>query len=327
MDKRAIGVFDSGLGGLTAVKEIMERLPNENLIYFGDTGRVPYGTRSEETIIRYSRQDIRFLQSFDVKMIVVACGTVSSVALPIIKGEFGVPIVGVVEATADAAVKATRNNKIGIIGTQGTISSGAYSRRIHSEKSNIRTYSRACPLFVPLVENGHFDTQVTRLVIEEYLADIKKQGIDTLILGCTHYPLLEKAIADFKIKNSQMFSDHDDCIEITTAGKFYFKNGKYYLLYKEYADIGEVSVMIKVDGDRVSIRRSGASSVTMNYAENYAEEVLYRLPYGDIVLELRTSMVDNMLTEDGGKLAIEYDLVVNNEAYGNKILIEAERND
>lgn len=197
MDKRAIGVFDSGLGGLTAVKEIMERLPNENLIYFGDTGRVPYGTRSEETIIRYSRQDIRFLQSFDVKMIVVACGTVSSVALPIIKGEFGVPIVGVVEATADAAVKATRNNKIGIIGTQGTISSGAYSRRIHSEKSNIRTYSRACPLFVPLVENGHFDTQVTRLVIEEYLADIKKQGIDTLILGCTHYPLLEKAIADY----------------------------------------------------------------------------------------------------------------------------------
>lgn len=138
---------------------------------------------------------------------------------------------------------------------------------------------------------------------------------------------IEDTNAVFKIKNSQMFSDHDDCIEITTAGKFYFKNGKYYLLYKEYADIGEVSVMIKVDGDRVSIRRSGASSVTMNYAENYAEEVLYRLPYGDIVLELRTSMVDNMLTEDGGKLAIEYDLVVNNEAYGNKILIEAERND
>ncbi len=197
MDNRAIGVFDSGLGGLTAVKEIMERLPNENLIYFGDTGRVPYGTRSEEIIVKYSRQDINFLKSFDVKMIVVACGTVSSVALPIIKKECDIPIIGVVEATADAAAGATRNNKIGIIGTQGTISSGAYAKRIHSQNSKIRTYSKACPLFVPLVENGHFDTKVTRLVIEEYLEDIKKQGVDTLILGCTHYPLLEKAIADY----------------------------------------------------------------------------------------------------------------------------------
>lgn len=197
MDKRAIGVFDSGLGGLTAVKEIMEILPNESLIYFGDTGRVPYGSRSGETIIKYSRQDIKFLQSFDVKMIVVACGTVSSVALPTVRKECGVPIIGVVEAAAEAAVKATKNNKIGIIGTPGTIASGAYEKWILSRKPDIKTYSRACPLFVPLVENGHFDTPVARLVIEEYLAEIREKGVDTLILGCTHYPLLEKAIGEF----------------------------------------------------------------------------------------------------------------------------------
>lgn len=197
VDKRAIGVFDSGLGGLTAVKEIMELLPNENLIYFGDTGRVPYGTRSNEIIVKYSKQDIRFLESFDVKMIVVACGTVSSVALPIVRKECSVPIIGVVEAASDAALKATENNKIGIIGTQGTISSGAYEKRILNKNPNMEIRSRACPLFVPLAENGHFDTPVTRLVIEEYLEEIKKFGADTLILGCTHYPLLEKAIAEY----------------------------------------------------------------------------------------------------------------------------------
>lgn len=197
VDKRAIGVFDSGLGGLTAVKEITELLPNENLIYFGDTGRVPYGTRSNEIIIKYSRQDIRFLESFDVKLIVVACGTVSSVALPKIKNECSVPVIGVVDAAADAAARATENNKIGIIGTQGTIASGAYTKRIAEKNPNAKTYSKACPLFVPLVENGHFDTQVTRLVIEEYLEEIKKENVDTLILGCTHYPLLEKAIAEY----------------------------------------------------------------------------------------------------------------------------------
>lgn len=197
MDKRAIGVFDSGLGGLTAVKEITERLPNENIIYFGDTGRVPYGTRSNEIIIKYSRQDIRFLESFDVKLIVVACGTVSSVALPKIKNEYKTPIIGVVEAAADAAVEATKNNRIGIIGTQGTISSGAYLERIMEKNPTAKTFSRACPLFVPLVENGHFDTRVTRLVIEEYLEEIKNSGVDTLILGCTHYPLLEKAIGEY----------------------------------------------------------------------------------------------------------------------------------
>lgn len=197
MDNRSIGVFDSGLGGLTAVKEIMDILPNENLIYFGDTGRVPYGTRSRDTIIKYSQEDIRFLESFDVKLVVVACGTVSSVALPIIRNTCKTPIVGVVEAASEAALAATKNNRIGIIGTQGTVNSHAYSDYILKKNSYIKTFSKACPLFVPLVENGHFDTQVARLVIEEYLAEIKNEGVDTLILGCTHYPLLKNAIQDF----------------------------------------------------------------------------------------------------------------------------------
>lgn len=197
MDNRCIGVFDSGLGGLTAVKEMMNILPDENIIYFGDTGRVPYGTRSDETIIKYSQQDINFLKSHDVKLIVVACGTVSSVALPKIKDTCPVPIIGVVEAASFAALSKTKNNKIGIIGTSGTVKSGAYSKCILAENPDVKVYQKACPLFVPLVENGHFDTEVTRLIIEEYLTEIKNEGVDTLILGCTHYPLLAKAIGEF----------------------------------------------------------------------------------------------------------------------------------
>lgn len=197
MDNHSIGVFDSGLGGLTAVKQIMKELPNESIIYFGDTGRVPYGTRSKDTIIKYVRGDINFLKSFNVKIIVVACGTASTVALPAVRGECGVPIIGVVEAAVAAAVGATKNNKIGIIGTPGTINSGAYESMIAEIDSEIVTISKGCPLFVPLVENGHFDTKLTELVVEEYLSDIKEQGVDTLILGCTHYPLLTDAIGRF----------------------------------------------------------------------------------------------------------------------------------
>lgn len=197
MDNRSIGVFDSGLGGLTAVKQIMRELPKESIVYFGDTGRVPYGTRSEETIIKYSKNDANFLLSKDVKLIVVACGTVSSVALPTLKEMVPVPVIGVVEAAANAAISATKNNKIGIIGTSGTIKSGAYERFIKGKKPETQTFSKACPLFVPLVENGHFDTMVAELVTEEYLTGIKENGVDTLILGCTHYPLLKNTIARF----------------------------------------------------------------------------------------------------------------------------------
>lgn len=197
MNNKSIGVFDSGLGGLTAVKQIMQELPNENIIYFGDTGRVPYGTRSRDTILKYTRGDIRFLNTFDVKVIVIACGTASSISMPAIKDEFDVSIVGVVDATVYAAVRATKNKKIGIIGTTGTIKSGSYEKQIKEYDSGMQTFVRACPMFVPLVENGYFDTEVTRLIVEEYLKEIREQGVDTLILGCTHYPLLKKAIREY----------------------------------------------------------------------------------------------------------------------------------
>ena len=198
MDNRRIGVFDSGLGGLTAVKQIMKSLPNESIIYFGDTGRVPYGTRSNETILKYTRNDIRFLKTFDVKMIVIACGTASSVAMPAVKNEFDVPIVGVVDATVYAAVRATRNGRIGIIGTPGTIKSGSYERLIRKYDPSMQTFTRACPLFVPLVENGHTapNDRVAELIAREYLSDIAAERPDAVILGCTHYPLLSGVIGN-----------------------------------------------------------------------------------------------------------------------------------
>lgn len=197
MNNKSIGVFDSGLGGLTTVKQIMQELPNENIIYFGDTGRVPYGTRSRDTILKYTRGDIRFLETFDVKVIVIACGTASSAALPMIKSEFGVPIIGVIDAAVYAAVRATKNGKIGVIGTSGTIKSGEYEKQIHAYSNELEVHSKACPMFVPLVENGYFDSQVTHLIVEEYLEEMRAEGIDTLILGCTHYPLLAKAIGEY----------------------------------------------------------------------------------------------------------------------------------
>lgn len=201
MNNKSIGIFDSGLGGLTAVKQIMNELPNENIIYFGDTGRVPYGTRSRETILKYTRGDIRFLQTFDVKVIVIACGTASSAALPMIKNEFDIPIVGVIDAAVYAAVRTTKNKKIGVIGTSGTIKSGEYEKQIKEYDSDMKVYSKACPMFVPLVENGYFDSPVTKLIVEEYLEDIRNEGVDTLILGCTHYPLLEKVIQEYMGNN------------------------------------------------------------------------------------------------------------------------------
>ena len=197
MSNDAIGVFDSGLGGLTAVKEIMKKLPNEKIIYFGDTGRVPYGSKSDDTIIKYVKSDINFLLTFPLKYIVVACGTASTVALPKIKNLYNIPITGVVDAAVYRAIHETKNKKIGVIGTSGTIKSGAYERLLKEKDSEIETVSMACPLFVPLVENGHCDTEVTRLVIEEYLTGIKEKGVDTLILGCTHYPHLKDAIGRF----------------------------------------------------------------------------------------------------------------------------------
>ncbi|MDO4173878.1 MAG: glutamate racemase [Eubacteriales bacterium] len=199
MDNRAIGVFDSGLGGLTAVRQLHLAMPNENIIYFGDTGRVPYGSRSRRTVLNYARQDVAFLNQHHIKAIVIACGTVSSQVLGDIKAENTIPIVGVVEPTCYAAMRKTKNNRIGIIGTKGTVRSGAYEAKLHTLDPSVHTIARPCPLFVPLVEAGRFqpDDRVTQLVIEEYLAEIRDFDVDTLILGCTHYPLLREAIQAF----------------------------------------------------------------------------------------------------------------------------------
>lgn len=196
MSERYIGIFDSGLGGLTAVKELMHLLPDEPIVYFGDTGRVPYGSKSNDTIIKYTKSDIRFLTTFDLKMIVIACGTASTIALPHVEGTLPIPIFGVAHAAAKAAAAATKNKKVGIIGTSGSIRSGAYARLIAAEDGAIETVSAACPLFVPLVETGHTTGEIARLTAEEYLTPLKDAGVDTLVLGCTHYPLLQQTIAD-----------------------------------------------------------------------------------------------------------------------------------
>lgn len=195
----AIGVFDSGLGGLSAVKEFLHVLPNEKIIYFGDTGRVPYGNRSRETITKYAFQDANFLLKNNVKMVVAACGTVSSVVGDKLEEKLPVPYTGVVNPTAFIADRVTKNGKIGIIGTAATISSHSYKLRLEKLNPKYQVFEQACPLFVPLVENGFIcrDDQIVRLVIRRYLSELKETGVDTLILGCTHYPLLRDAISDF----------------------------------------------------------------------------------------------------------------------------------
>ncbi len=191
-----IGVFDSGVGGLTVVREILRQLPAEGITYFGDTARVPYGSKSRETIVRYSRQIIRFLMTRGVKAIVVACNTVSAYALEELRPEVEVPIIGVVKPGAKMAASVTRNGKIGVIGTEGTIGSGIYTSFLRELRPDIQVLGKACPLFVPLAEEGWLEGEVPMLVAKSYLTKLRHSGIDTLILGCTHYPLLRPAIAE-----------------------------------------------------------------------------------------------------------------------------------
>lgn len=198
MDERPIGVFDSGLGGLTAVREIRSILPFENIIYFGDTSRVPYGGRSREILLKYARQDVHFLRSFDIKALLVACGTVSSNVLPDLQRESDLPILGVVEPACRKALAVTRNKRVGLIATAASVRSGAYERTIAAMDGGVTVVARACPLFVPLVENSRYRVGdcVIETVAREYLEPLKAEGIDTLILGCTHYPLLMDIMAD-----------------------------------------------------------------------------------------------------------------------------------
>jgi glutamate racemase len=191
-----IGVFDSGLGGLTVAHAIMRQLPAESLVYFGDTARVPYGPKSPETVRRYSREIASWLLAQGVKAIVVACNTATAHALPTLRDELDVPVIGVVEPGARAAVRASRTGHIGVIATNGTIKSGAYVRAIHAEAPDARVTALACPLFVPLVEEGWTEHEATRAIAREYLAPFTSNGVDTLVLGCTHYPLLKPLIAE-----------------------------------------------------------------------------------------------------------------------------------
>ena len=197
MDGRAIGVFDSGLGGLCAVCELEKLLPHEKLIYFGDTGRVPYGTKSAETIKKYASQDVRFLLSHNVKAVLAACGTVSSVALDILRRQFDVPVFGVIDGAAEAAYSASKNKKIAVIGTEATITAGVFEKR--PKDKGAETIGIACPLFVPLVECGFTsdDCKITELACEQYLGAVKDFGADTLILGCTHFPIIAGAIGKY----------------------------------------------------------------------------------------------------------------------------------
>lgn len=191
-----IGVFDSGVGGLTVVRALMERLPFENIVYFGDTARVPYGVKSVETISHYTTQIAEFLLAKEVKLLIVACNTMAAVASQVVQDLSPVPVLDVIDAGALGALASSGKKQVGVIGTPTTINSNAYARAIHQYEPEARIYSQACPLFVPLVEEGWLDHQVTRLTAQEYLKPVLAQGIDTLVLGCTHYPLLKPLLQD-----------------------------------------------------------------------------------------------------------------------------------
>ncbi len=195
--KTPVGVFDSGVGGLTVAREIARQLPNENIVYFGDTARVPYGSKSQNTTIRFSEQIIRFLKTKQVKAIVIACNTASALALDAVRDEFGIPIIGVVIPGARAAVEATKNRKIGVVGTDATVQSGMYTKIIQGMAPDVTVIEKACPLFVPLVEEGFKEHVVTQEVIEYYLESMRSTDIDAMILGCTHYPLLRSKIREY----------------------------------------------------------------------------------------------------------------------------------
>jgi len=194
--ERPIGVFDSGIGGLTVVKKISQSFPDENIIYFGDTARVPYGSKSNSTVIEYSIQDARFLMNKGVKVIVAACNTASSIALSAIKKEFNIPVIGMIEPGAKSAAEKTKSGKIGVIGTRATINNKAYSKEIKKINPALDVYEKACPLFVPLAEEGWIKHNAVYQIAEEYLKELRGKKIDTLVLGCTHYPILSEVIQE-----------------------------------------------------------------------------------------------------------------------------------
>lgn len=197
MDReKAIGIFDSGIGGLTVLREIVEILPAEDTIYLGDTARLPYGTKSPATVLKYALQNAKFLLSKDIKLLIVACNSASATSLPQLQTSLSIPIIGVIEPGVKAAIASSRNGRIGVIGTETTINSGAYQQALHHLNSAIHCFTQICPLFVPLVEEGWEADEITLLVAKRYLSPLREVGVDTLILGCTHYPRLKEIIRE-----------------------------------------------------------------------------------------------------------------------------------
>jgi glutamate racemase len=194
MDNRPIGIFDSGVGGLTVASQVIKQLENEEIVYFGDTARVPYGNKSKEIITKFSCQDVRFLLSKNVKAVIIACNTASANSLDDLINKFDVPVFGVVVPGAKEAVRVTKNQKVGIIATIGTVRSDAYKKAINIVNANVQVYSKACPLFVPLAEEGWANEEITRLTAEKYLKELIEKGVDTVVMGCTHYPLLRQCL-------------------------------------------------------------------------------------------------------------------------------------
>lgn len=213
----AIGIFDSGIGGLTVLQQIARLLPRELLVYLGDTGRSPYGTKSPEVVTRYACENTDFLVKRGLKMLVVACNTASAVALDVLRERYQMPVVGVIEPGAQEAVRRSENRRVGVIGTEATIASGAYTRALRALDPGIEVYTRACPLFVPLVEEGWVDNEVARATTARYLSSLKHSGIDTIILGCTHYPLLKKTIAEFLGEEVQLIDSAEETARVVRA--------------------------------------------------------------------------------------------------------------
>lgn len=210
MNNRPIGIFDSGIGGLTVLGEIIKLLPGEDTLYLGDTARLPYGIKSEETVTKYAIENTRFLMKHDIKLLVVACNTASAVSLPVLRKEFPIPVIGVIEAGARASVRVTRNGRVGIIGTETTINSSAYAKAIRTINPDIEIVAKACPLFVPLVEEGWVKDDITIAVAERYLRPLQREGIDTLVLGCTHYPLLKDIIQKIMGDNVRLIDSAEE---------------------------------------------------------------------------------------------------------------------
>ncbi len=259
MRNKSIGIFDSGIGGLTVYKAIKEKLPHERVVYLGDTARLPYGSKSAETIVKFSEDNAFFLVERQVKIIVVACNSSSSYALPTLQGKLDIPVIGVIEPGAEAAIKVSQK-RIGVIGTTATISSGSYEKAILERNQDIEIISKDCPLFVPLVEEGWLNHKVTRLVIEEYLLPLKEKGIDSLVLGCTHYPVLKDLIGDVLGKEIQLIDSAETVAEKTFSilksfgwlhqdRHFGITDDEFYVtdFPERFKKVGEIFLQRKID--------------------------------------------------------------------------------